>query len=75
MHSFRFARLWLTLGWVLIAIVVFLSVWPHPPGEVGISPGGKLGHVIAYLVVMLWFANIYPHRHHRVWLSVAFFAM
>ena len=71
MYMLRFAKLWLTLGWKLIAIVALLSMWPERfhviVSDSGI--GGKLEHLIAYLVLMLWFANIYPQRSHRLWLS------
>ena len=35
----------------------------------------KLAHFLAYLVLMLWFANIYPKRPHHLRLCIAFFAM
>jgi len=76
-HPFNYANLWLMIGWVIIALVVLLSLWPRRPQEVSIDPGFvfKLGHPIAYLILMLWFANIYPHRHHQLWASVGFTAM
>ena len=74
MYPLRFARLWLTLGWLLIALIVFLSLWSKPP-ELGIEQGDKFAHVIAYATLMLWFANIYPKKSDRIWLSLAFFAM
>ena len=76
-HPLNFANLWLTMGWFLIALVVLLSLWPMRPREVNIDHGFviKLGHLIAYLILILWFANIYPHRRHRLWASMGFMAM
>ena len=63
------------MGWVLILLVVFLSLSPKPPEVIEFEQGDKLGHLVAYLSLMLWFANVYPRRNQRVSLGVAFFAM
>ena len=65
----------MTVGWVLILLVVFLSLSPKPPEVIEFEQGDKLGHLVAYLSLMLWFANVYPRRNQRVSLGVAFFAM
>jgi glycopeptide antibiotics resistance protein len=75
MHPFRFAKFWLTVGWLLVALVVFLSLWPEPPQPLDFAQSDKFAHVIAYIVLMLWFANIYPLRPHHLRLSVGFLAM
>jgi VanZ family protein len=75
LNDFKFSRLWLTVGWVLILLVVFFSLSPEPPEMIKFKQGDKLGHLVAYLSLMLWFANIYPGRNQRIFLSAAFFAM
>ena len=75
MHPLRFSKLWLTLGWLLIAVVIFLSLWPKAPRPLEFEQSDKLAHCIAYMVLMLWFANIYPQRPHHLRLCTAFFAM
>jgi hypothetical protein len=75
MHSFRFAKLWLVLGWMLVSLVVILSLWPKPPELLGFEQSDKLSHIMAYMILMLWFANIYPQRPHQVRLAIWFFAM
>jgi len=77
MHVFRFTKLWLTLGWILIVFIVLLSLWPERPHITSFEyPSlGRLGHPLAYLVLMLWFANIYPQRRQRLWLSAGFILM
>ena len=75
MHPFRFPRLWLTLGWILIALIVFLSLWPQTPQPLKFQQGDKLAHAGAYMLLMLWFANIYPKRSYQLWLGAGFFAL
>ena len=75
MHKFTYAKLWLTLGWLLVAVIVFLSLWPKPPQPLDFEQSDKLYHVIVYMTLMLWFANIYPQRSSQVQLSMGFFVM
>ena len=85
MHSFRFAKLWLLMGWVLVALIVVLSLWPKPlvvlslwpksPEMIGFGQSGKLSHILAYMTLMLWFANIYPQKVYQLRSTIAFFAM
>lgn len=72
---FQFAKLWLILGWMLISIVVVLSLWPKSPQIVDSKLRSDLGHLFAYMLLMLWFANIYPQQRHKLWLGAAFTAM
>jgi VanZ family protein len=75
MHKLRYAKLWLTLGWLLVAAIVFLSLWPKPPQPLEFEESDKLYHVIVYMTLMLWFANIYPQRSSQLQLSIGFFVM
>ena len=74
-HKFRYTKLWLTLGWLLVAAVIFLSLWPKPPQPFEFEQSDKLSHIIAYLILTLWFANIYPQRSSQVQMSIGFFVM
>ena len=75
MHKFKYAKLWLTLGWLLVALIIFLSLWPRPPQPLEFEQSDKLSHIIAYMILMLWFANIYPQRSFQFHLSIGFFVM
>jgi len=75
MHKFRYAKVWLTLGWLLIVVIVFLSLWPKPPQPLEFEQSDKLSHIIAYMTLMLWFANIYPQRSSQLQISIGFFVM
>jgi VanZ family protein len=74
-HKFKYAKLWLTLGWLLVALIVFLSLYPKPPQPLEFEQSDKLSHIIAYMTLMLWFANIYPRRSLQFQFSIGFFVM
>lgn len=66
MLPLRYPRLWLSLGWtaVTLAIVVSLvpiSELPQPP-----NVSDKTEHFVAYFLLSLWFAGIYPRS--RYWI-------
>jgi len=75
MHKFRYAKVWLTLGWLLVALIIFLSLWPRLPQPLEFEQSDKLYHIIVYMTLMLWFANIYPQRSSQLQLSLGFFVM
>ena len=75
MHKFRYAKLWLILGWLLVALIIFLSLYPKPPQPLEFEQSDKVSHILAYMILMLWFANIYPQRSSQLQLSIGFFVM
>lgn len=63
-------RLYQTVGWLLVTAIVLLSLWPDvATPDVGVEWNDKLGHIGAYLLLMLWFAQLSPRSDH---ISVAF---
>jgi VanZ family protein len=70
----RFRKLWLTIGYALVAIIIFLSLTPSPP-KLDIEQGDKLGHFLAYGTLMFWFCQIYAARSSRIAHALAFAAM
>ncbi len=67
-------KLWLSLGWLLIVLTVFLSLMPSLPQVMDFNQGDKLEHLLAYTILMLWFAQIFE-RHLHLWLGLGFIAM
>lgn len=58
--------LWLTIGYALVILVVFLSLTSNPIDlETGLSFEDKLSHALAYFVLMLWFGQIYHDKFQR----------
>lgn len=66
-------RLWLIMGWTLVLLVVYLSLTPDPI-RVPVEEGDKVGHVLAYGTLMIWFANLYPSTVARVAFALGFVA-
>ena len=52
-------------GWLYAAAIVYLSLTPSPP-EPGFAYGDKLGHFLAYALLMLWFAWLHRDAASRM---------
>ncbi|OQY52703.1 MAG: hypothetical protein B6247_16455, partial [Candidatus Parabeggiatoa sp. nov. 2] len=73
MSSLRFKKLWLTIGWSLVIAVIALSLMPPPPPMISsFDFGDKIGHFIAYFVLMGWFAQIYHAPRQRLYCMIGF---
>jgi len=70
MASFRYPRLWHTLGWLLVVLVVFLSLTPKAPVVLEVLGNDKAHHFLAYLVMMLWFSQLYREPRQQFWIGV-----
>ena len=57
--------LYVAAGWLLAAIIVWLSLTPAPP-RIDFEQGDKLGHFLAYGSLMFWFCLLYAHRASRI---------
>jgi hypothetical protein len=66
-------RIWLLLGWGMVASVFVLSLIPI---EVDLSQGrDKVAHFIAYGSMTFWFAMLFRGRARQVGIALAFAAM
>ncbi|MEO8718682.1 MAG: VanZ family protein [Burkholderiales bacterium] len=61
-------------GWMLAAAIVWLSLTPSPP-RVDLANGDKLGHFLAYGVLMFWFAFLYRGARARLGYAFLWIAM
>ena len=66
MLPLRFPRLWLSLGWLAIALAIVVCLLPsnrlpQPP-----NLSDKSEHFLCYLLLSCWFAGIYPRA--RYWI-------
>jgi VanZ family protein len=73
MLSLPHARIWLVVGWLLIAGVIVGELMPSVP-SFGFGISDKVEHFSSYLVLMLWFSGLYERRRHAL-LALAFFLM
>ena len=59
---------------MLVLLVIYLSLTPAPV-TLPIREGDKLSHAFAYLVLMSWFANLYPGVSVRAGFATGFIAL
>lgn len=62
---------WLFAGWLLVALIGYLSLMPSPPTPLRFPLADKLEHLAAYAALMGWFCQIYSARRQRVYLALA----
>jgi VanZ family protein len=72
--ALRHRALWLALGWGIAAAIVWLSLTPRPP-TLPLEQGDKLGHLLGYGVLMLWFGQLYNARRTRLAYALGFALM
>ena len=69
----RHRRIWLLLGWGMVAAVAVLSLIPV---DVDLGEGrDKLAHFAAYGSMTLWFAMLFGGRTRQLGVAIAFAAM
>lgn len=59
--ALRYRAVWLLLGWSLVIAVVWLSLAPQQAVHATAVPD-KVGHLLAYLALALWFGALYRGR-------------
>jgi len=64
-----YRSVWWTLGWLLVAVVAYLSLTSQPP-DTGVENGDKYGHLLAYLSLMAWWGQLSPHRNRLLLLFI-----
>ena len=73
--SLRYRRLWLATGWLMVLIVLILSLMPKPPQPLHFHGADKFEHILAYFVLMGWFAQLYHDQRTRLWIASGLIAM
>jgi VanZ family protein len=71
--SYRLRTLWIAIGWLLVLAVVYLSLTPAPP-TIDVPAGDKIGHALAYGLLMWWFLQLYAAAR-RPLIAVALIAL
>lgn len=72
--ALRHGRFWTWCGVGFVLLVAFLSLTPAPLDAPALY-GFKLGHVVAYAWLMLWFAQIHRSARARLHVAIALCAM
>jgi len=65
---------WQAAGWLGVGLIVYLSLTPAPP-QINIENGDKLGHLAAYGLVTLWFAQHHTGLRQRIGLAIGMVAL
>jgi VanZ family protein len=72
----RLRFLWLSIGYALVALVVYLSLTSSPVDlDVSLPYEDKVFHALAYFTLMAWFSQIYHTRFQRNLVALAFVVM
>ena len=71
----KLRQVWLALGAVWVATVMYLSLMPHPPEPMHFLNADKLEHAMAYGFLMLWFCQVYQQRAPRILIAGLLVAM
>lgn len=70
-HRFKFFHTWLAMGYGLILLMISLSLTPFVP-DITVENGDKLGHGMAYAILMVWFAWLYSNLGTRLVYAAGF---
>jgi VanZ family protein len=55
----KYRKLWITVGFSLVLLVVYLSLTRNPPAPLTFDNADKFEHVLAYATLSFWFCQIY----------------
>lgn len=58
-RKLKYFKLWFSLGWLLVSLVIFFSLSPSQPDTTVFSHFDKVVHILAYAFIMLYFGCIY----------------
>lgn len=71
----RYRAVWLAIGWLMVAVVVYLSLSASPPKGPDFPDSDKLMHGLTYLVLTAWYGQLYRSGGGRLGWAVAFAAL
>ncbi|MCC7548640.1 MAG: VanZ family protein [Burkholderiales bacterium] len=66
---------WELIGWAGIAFLLWLSLTPSPPQMGGFAHADKIGHALAYALLMVWFAQLRRTRPGRAATALGLLAL
>lgn len=74
-HKMQLSGLWLGLGWLVIAVIFYLSLSHHSLEPRTHLPIDKVEHFLAYVGLMWWFSQLYTRTRQRIGLALALLGM
>ncbi len=74
MRPLKLKNLWLTIGWLLLIAIVYVSLTPTPP-DPEFKINDKVLHFAMYFVLTIWFVQIYSSPRRLAVYALLFFAI
>jgi VanZ family protein len=74
-ENLHLRKYWLCLGWLQVIAIIYLSLKPSPPSIMDFSHGDKVGHILSYTILMLWFSQLYLRYGQRIMMVLGFALM
>ena len=72
----RYFNLWLSIGWLMAIMLCYFSLISNPPEfDIGFKSFDKVRHLLAYFILMFWFAQLYKENNKRIYYALFFIAM
>lgn len=73
--KFFYPLFWLSIGWLMVILVISLSLAANPPELPEFHSSDKLGHLLAYFMLMGWFGQLYPAFSRQIISALSFVLM
>ena len=73
MLKLRYPRIWVVVGWLLVAGVIVGSLVPGQALR-AVSWNDKVTHAGSYFLLMVWFAGLYSRQRH-IWIALGLLAL
>lgn len=74
MNQSKISTYWLMAGWLGVGLILYFSLTPSPP-QFDIKNEDKFGHLAAYGLVTLCFAQSYTSLRQRILLALSMVAL
>jgi len=72
----RYFNLWLSIGWLLVLLVCYFSLTSNPPKiDIKFEHLDKIEHMLSYLILMAWFAQLYHTKQSRIYYALFFIVL
>ena len=72
----RYFKLWLSIGWLLVLLVCYFSLTSNPPKiDIKFEHLDKIEHMLSYLILMAWFAQLYHTKQSRIYYALFFIVL
>ena len=64
------------MGWLFVLLVCYFSLTPSPPKiDIQFEHLDKLEHILSYMVLMTWFAQLYQTKQSRIYYALFFIVL